>query len=84
MKLEKGIVFMSVNPGRAKAWWEQLPFPYGSCTVTEGSRPEGFRFHPHIINIEAELYGRKFLVCGEDESKELAMTKAVAELLAGS
>jgi YcaO cyclodehydratase, ATP-ad Mg2+-binding len=62
-------------------WWQQLPFPYTECRVTEGSRPDGFRFYPHIINIEAELFGRRFIVCGEAESTDLAMTKAVAELL---
>lgn len=62
-------------------WWEHLPFPYSSCEITMGTRPEGFRFYPYIFNIEAELYGRRFLVCGEAHSSELAITKAIAELL---
>jgi hypothetical protein len=62
-------------------WWRALPFPYVSCNVTSGSRPDGFSFYPHIINIEADLLGRTVWACGEAHEPELAMTKAVAELL---
>jgi len=62
-------------------WWRELPFPYSAFQISEGSRPEGFRFHSHIVNIEAELWGREIGACGEADSRELAMTKAIAELL---
>ena len=62
-------------------WWQALPFPFTSCRVTQGSRPDGFRFYPHIINIEAKLLGGTVRACGEAFDSESAMTKAVAELL---
>jgi len=62
-------------------WWQSLPYPFTECEISQGTRPDGFRFHSDIINIEAVLFGRRFLVCGEADSADLAMTKAVAELL---
>lgn len=62
-------------------WWQSLPFPLEACKVSSGSRPEGFRFRSNIVNIEAVLNGKTIVVCGEDNSSELAMTKAVAELI---
>jgi hypothetical protein len=62
-------------------WWQSLPYPFTECVVSRGIRPEGFRFYSDIINIEAVIFDKKLLVCGEDNDVELAMTKAVAELL---
>lgn len=62
-------------------WWQSLPFPIEACAVSSGTRPEGFRFHTNIVNIEAVLNGKTMLVCGEHNCPELAMTKAVAELI---
>lgn len=64
-----------------KEWWRQLPFPYESCAITPGSRPDGFCFYQHIINIEAKLFGKTLWACGEANDRELAMTKAIAELV---
>jgi hypothetical protein len=75
---------MNSNSNRAEIvqeWWKTLPFAYSSLRVSEGSRPEGFRFYKYIINIEANLNGRDLLVCGEANTRDLAMTKAIAELL---
>jgi hypothetical protein len=49
--------------------------------VTAGFRPVGFRYSPFIFNIEANLGERAIITCGEDSSADLAMTKAVAELV---
>ena len=62
-------------------WWRSLPFAFTSCKVTSGHRPDGFRFYPHIVNIEADLLGKTVWACGEAFDPESAMTKAVAELL---
>ncbi len=62
-------------------WWQSLPYPFTECAVSHGTRPDGFRFHSHIINIEAVVFGKRLLVCGEANDANLAMTKAVAELL---
>lgn len=48
--------------------------------VEEAIRPKGFRFVKHIINITAEINNRKFVVCGEDDSMELAKAKVTSEL----
>lgn len=62
-------------------WWQSLPFPLEACKVSSGTRPEGFRFHSDIVNIEAVLKETSMIVCGEANCSELAMTKAVAELI---
>lgn len=62
-------------------WWRSLPFEYQSLKLTAESRPAGFRFSKHIVNIEAGFRNTHFLVCGEADSQEQAVTKAVAELL---
>lgn len=62
-------------------WWRHLPFPYESCAITRGSRPDGFRFYRFIVNIEAKLFGKTVWACGEADDQDLAMTKAIAELL---
>lgn len=62
-------------------WRRLLPFEYQSLKFTGDSRPVGFRFSKHIVNIEAEFRGTSFLVCGEAESQQMAVTKAIAELL---
>ena len=62
-------------------WWHSLPFAYRDLRVSTGSRPAGFRFSRSIINIEAEFQDVSFLTCGEADSPDLAMTRAIAELL---
>jgi hypothetical protein len=65
----------------ATNWWRTLPFAYEDVCVSTGSRPVGFRFSQSIINIEARLYGQQINACGEGASGDLAMTKAIAELI---
>ncbi|MBX3033562.1 MAG: YcaO-like family protein [Bdellovibrionaceae bacterium] len=65
----------------SKQWWHSLPFDYHGLKVSVGSRPVGFRFSQSIINIEAEFRDVSFLTCGEANTQDLAMTKAIAELL---
>ena len=72
---------LNLRTKKSEEWWQALPFPFSSFAVSEGSRPEGFRFSRHIINAEAELFGRKVVACGEADTPELAITKAIAELL---
>ncbi len=67
--------------GSPSEWWRSLPFEYQSLKLTADSRPAGFRFSKHIVNIEAGFRNTQFLVCGEADSQEQAITKAVAELL---
>jgi ribosomal protein S12 methylthiotransferase accessory factor YcaO len=62
-------------------WWRSLPFEYQDLKVSTDSRPVGFRFSKHIVNIEAKFRDTDLVVCGEADSQELAVTKAVAELL---
>lgn len=62
-------------------WWHSLPFSYQNLELFTDSRPIGFRFNQYIVNIKADFRGTRFLVCGEDDSQELAITKAIAELL---
>lgn len=62
-------------------WWRSLPFEYQNLKLIAESRPAGFRFSKHIVNIEAGFRNTQFLVCGEADSQEQAITKAVAELL---
>lgn len=57
------------------------PFSYNSLRIEEGLRPIGFRFSKHIINIIANLNGREIIACGEAETRELAKTKAISELI---
>jgi YcaO cyclodehydratase, ATP-ad Mg2+-binding len=62
-------------------WWESLPFAYSACQMTQGKRPEGYRFFSEIVNIEACLDRKEVRACGEAHDLELATTKAIAELL---
>lgn len=62
-------------------WWSYLPFDLQNVKVTAGSRPVGFRYSSFIFNIEADLGDNAIVACGEDQSADLAMTKAVAELV---
>ena len=62
-------------------WWRALPFKYEAVRVYQDRRPQGFRFSPFIINIEATLSGKAILVCGEADSLELATAKAISELI---
>lgn len=62
-------------------WWRALPFKYDSIRLYQDRRPQGFRFSPFIINIEAVLSGNNILVCGEADSLELATAKAISELV---
>lgn len=68
----------SDSPGE---WWRSLPFEYQCLKLTADSRPVGFRFCKHSVNIEAGFRNTQLLVCGEADSQEQAVTKAVAELL---
>lgn len=64
-----------------KQWWQSLPFAYQDLKISIGSRPVGFRFSQSIVNIEAQFQNVSFLTCGEADNQNLAMTKALAELL---
>src|SRR4051812_37011056 len=67
--------------GTLGQWWRSLPFDFQSLKVSSDCRPIGFRFSGHITNISAQYRNTKFIVCGEAETQELAVTKAVSELL---
>lgn len=62
-------------------WWRNLPFNLRNVKITEGFRPIGFRFSEYIFNIEAEINEKKLIVCGEGNAPEVAMTKAIGELI---
>ncbi|MFP5458494.1 MAG: YcaO-like family protein [Bacteriovoracia bacterium] len=62
-------------------WWTALPFDLRDVRISRGSRPVGFRFSQFIINVEAELNGAKISACGEANTEDLAMTKALMELV---
>lgn len=63
------------------SWWLELPYPLDDVRVYSSVRPIGFRFRPFAFNISAKLNGAEILVTGEANSNELAITKAVAELV---
>lgn len=63
------------------AWWRALPFNLKDLKVTLAERPTGFRFSQFIYNIEARLNEKVIIACGESASPDLAMTRAVAELV---
>lgn len=62
-------------------WWSDLPFDLQNVKVSVGSRPIGFRYSPYIFNIEADLGNQSILTCGEDSNQQMAITKALAELV---
>lgn len=62
-------------------WWTTLPFGFRNVRASNGSRPAGFCFSKFIINIEAELENAEIRACGEADTKDLAMTKALMELI---
>ena len=62
-------------------WWKALPFDFQDVRVSVGARPMGFRFSKSIIDIEATLDGITILACGESDTDDLAMTKAIMELV---
>ncbi len=72
---------LSNDQSQSQEWWHSLPFNLESVEVSKGHRPAGYRYFPEIINLKARFKGTEILTCGEAESVELAMTKAVAELL---
>lgn len=65
----------------ASSWWKALPFEFQDVRVSRGTRPAGFRFSKFIINIEAILDGIDIRSCGEADTEDLAMTKAIMELI---
>lgn len=62
-------------------WRQTLPVTYDHLRVSNGSRPIGFRFSKFIINIEASLSGTSIVACGEANTQEQVVTKALAELI---
>jgi hypothetical protein len=54
---------------------------HAPAKCVSASRPEGFRFSKHIINIEAPLVGRTLVLTGEAETEEVAFAKAYSEFL---
>lgn len=62
-------------------WWKSLPFGFQDVRLFRGTRPAGFRFSKFIMNIEAILDGIAIQSCGEADSEDLAMTKAIMELI---
>lgn len=65
----------------AAPWWMVLPLGLHNVRVSKGSRPFGFRFSQFIVNIEAESNGTEIRACGEANTEDLAMTKALMELI---
>lgn len=62
-------------------WWQDLPFQLSDVVVAESYRPVGFRFRNYSFNIAGQVNGKDILVTGEADTKELAITKAVAEFI---
>lgn len=62
-------------------WWYDLPFGFTHVDTHFGERPLGFRFSRSILTIEAQLHGKDIVVCGEAANPDLAMKKAIAELV---
>lgn len=58
-----------------------LPFKYDSLRVVEDKRPQGFRFYSNSVTIEAKLFGREIIVCGEGFDTATASAKAISELI---
>lgn len=69
------------NPDCRNNGWDHLPFDYRNLKVSVGSRPIGFRFSQSIFNIEADFNDVHIITCGEASSPDLAITKAIAELI---
>ncbi len=62
-------------------WWTTLPFQLSDVVVAESVRPKGFRFRSYSFNIAGKINGKNILVTGEADTKDLAITKAVAEFI---
>ncbi len=62
-------------------WWTTLPFQLSDVVVAESVRPIGFRFRNYSFNIAGKINGKDILVTGEADTKNLAITKAVAEFI---
>ncbi len=62
-------------------WSALIPFQYENLKISYGSRPVGFRFSKHIVNIEGYFQSIEINSCGEASTLDLAKTKAVAELI---
>lgn len=70
------------NPSdQAIPWWKGLSFDFQEVRASIGERPMGFRFSKSIIDIEAKLDGIAIHSCGEADTTDLAMTKAIMELV---
>jgi hypothetical protein len=63
------------------AWWMSLPFKLSDVVVVESVRPIGLRFRKYSFNIAGKIDGQNILVTGEANTKDLAITKAVAEFI---
>lgn len=62
-------------------WWTTLPFQLSDVIVAESVRPIGFRFRSYSFNIAGKINGKDILVTGEADTKDLAITKSVAEFI---
>ncbi len=58
-----------------------LPFSYKHIQVSKEQRPVGFRFYKNTMTISAKLRDKEVIVCGEDENNEIAVSKAISELI---
>lgn len=58
-----------------------LPFNYSQIQVSKEQRPVGFRFYKNTLTIAAKLRDKEIIVCGEDENNEIAVSKAISELI---
>lgn len=58
-----------------------LPFDYENLRISSDCRPIGFRFYKNSFTIGAHLHGKNILVCGEDNDRDVAVSKAVSELI---
>lgn len=79
MRLDNAI--LNSQSDAAAPWWKSLPFGFKDVRVSRGTRPAGFRFSKFIVNIEASLNDIEIRSCGEAETENLAMTKAIMELI---
>jgi len=62
-------------------WWRALPYQLSNVLVFESVRPVGFRFRNFAYNVSGLIDDKSVVATGEADTRELAITKAVAEFV---
>lgn len=62
-------------------WWRVLPYQLSNVVVYESIRPVGYRFRKFAYNISGLIDDKSVIATGEADTRELAITKAVAEFV---